>query len=263
MPKTALFKLNMDEVMMRPNTLTVRAFDGSRRSVEGEVDLPVKIGPHIFYLSFYVMDIRPYYTCLLGRPWIHLAGAVTSTLHQKLKFVVDSKIIVIGGEEDVIVNNATTYSYVEVEGEIHETPFQALEIVSVDRFPVVKEEKKSEAPLSSLIDAKALVEAGIPHGGWGKIVEVTEKRDKFGIGYQPSSSTLAIVTPPLKGSQILPLQEVFVSGGTSQEEEQVLAVGDEDDHYGDISNFIYQIAPDQELNNWIALDIPQVVFLDM
>ena len=102
---------------------------------------------------------------------------------------MDEKIIVIGGEEDVIVNNTTTYSYVEVEGEIHETPFQALEIVSVDRIPVVKDEKKSEAPLSSLIDAKALVEAGVPHGGWGKVVEVTEKRDRFGIGYQPSCNT--------------------------------------------------------------------------
>ena len=39
------------------------------------------------------MDIRPAYSCLLGRPWIHGAGAVTSTLHQKLKYPVKGKIV--------------------------------------------------------------------------------------------------------------------------------------------------------------------------
>ena len=95
MPKATLFKLNMDGVMMRPSTLSVRAFDGSRRSVEGEVDLPVKTGPHTFYLSFYVMDIRPSYTCLLGSTWIHVAGAMTSTLHQCLKFIINDKVVVV------------------------------------------------------------------------------------------------------------------------------------------------------------------------
>ena len=123
MPKHTLFKLNMDGVMIKPSTLTVKAFDGSRRSVEGEVDLPIKIGPHVFYLSFYVMDIRPSYTFLLGRPWIHVAGAVTSTMHQCLKFIVQDKVIIIGGEEDVVINNVTSFRYVEVDGEVHETPF--------------------------------------------------------------------------------------------------------------------------------------------
>ena len=81
MPKVTLFKLNMDGLIMRPSTLSVQEFDGSRRSMEGEMELPIKIGPHTFYLSFYDMDIRPSYTCLLGRLWIHVARAVTSTLH--------------------------------------------------------------------------------------------------------------------------------------------------------------------------------------
>ena len=32
----------------------------------------------------------------------------------------------------MVVNNVTTYHYVEVDGEVYETPFQALEMVSVD-----------------------------------------------------------------------------------------------------------------------------------
>lgn len=35
----------------------VRVFDGSRRTVIGEIDLPMKIGPHIFFITLFVMDI--------------------------------------------------------------------------------------------------------------------------------------------------------------------------------------------------------------
>ncbi|XP_058764547.1 uncharacterized protein LOC131638004 [Vicia villosa] len=186
-----------------------------RRSVEREIDFPVKIGPHTFYIAFYVMDIRPSYTCLLGRPWIHAAGAVTSTLHQCLKFVVSDKVVVITGEEDMVINNLTTYRYVEVEREVHETPFQALEIVSVDRFPVVENKKEPGAPLSSLNDAKAFLEAGVPHGAWGKLIDVYEKQDKYGLGYQPSSSTQF---NPTHGKKVIPpISQVFVSASTSSE----------------------------------------------
>ena len=64
------------------------------------------------------MEIFPSYTCLLGRPWIHVEGDVTSTLHQRLKFVVGGKIVMVGGEEDVVINNVTLFRYVEVNGEI-------------------------------------------------------------------------------------------------------------------------------------------------
>ncbi|MCI92138.1 hypothetical protein A2U01_0113434, partial [Trifolium medium] len=45
------------------------------------------------------MNVQASYSCLLGRPWIHAAGAVTSTLHQKLKFVQGGKLVVVNGEE--------------------------------------------------------------------------------------------------------------------------------------------------------------------
>ncbi|XP_058787550.1 uncharacterized protein LOC131661907 [Vicia villosa] len=229
-----------------------------RRSVEGEIDLPVKIGPHTFYIAFYVMDIRPSYTYLLGRPWIHAAGAVTSTLHQCLKFVVGDKIVVITGEEDLVINNLTTYCYVEVEGEVQETPFQALEIVSIDRLPVVESKREPGAPLSSLNDAKAFLEAGVPQGAWGKLIEVYEKRDKYGLGYQLSPSTQF---SPIHGKKVIPpISQVFVSASTSSEG-QVLAA--DDDGEEDLSRFICQAAPGQELSNWTIMDVPRVTFMEM
>lgn len=99
MPKTTLIKLMMDGVSMKPNALIVKAFDGSRQDVIGEVDPPINISPHTFSINFQVMKNHPAYNCLLGSPWIHVAGEVTSTLHQKLKFIIGNKMIIMDGEE--------------------------------------------------------------------------------------------------------------------------------------------------------------------
>ncbi|KAI5398872.1 hypothetical protein KIW84_064310 [Lathyrus oleraceus] len=53
----------------------------------------------------------------LGRPWIHKAGAVTSTLQQKLKFVKNGKLVIVGGEKALLVSHLSSFSYVEVEDE--------------------------------------------------------------------------------------------------------------------------------------------------
>lgn len=83
---------------MRFNGVVVKAFDGSRKIMIGEVDLPLKIGPCPFHIMFQVKDIHPGYSFLMGRPWIHEAGEVTSTLHQKFKFVKNGKLVIVGGE---------------------------------------------------------------------------------------------------------------------------------------------------------------------
>ncbi|XP_058751472.1 uncharacterized protein LOC131624533 [Vicia villosa] len=69
------------------------------RTVIGEVDLPIRIGPQDFEITFQIMDIYPAYSYLLRRPWIHSAGAVTSTLHQMLKFAIKDKLITVYGEQ--------------------------------------------------------------------------------------------------------------------------------------------------------------------
>ena len=61
--------------------MIVRAFDGTKREVLGNIELPIQVGPCTFNSEFIVMDINPSYNCLLGRPWIHMAGAVPSTLY--------------------------------------------------------------------------------------------------------------------------------------------------------------------------------------
>jgi len=79
MLKTTLNKLPSDGIHLRPSSMVVRAFDGSKREVIGELELPVQVDPCTFQIVFQVMDILPAYSCLLGRPWIQTAGVVAST----------------------------------------------------------------------------------------------------------------------------------------------------------------------------------------
>lgn len=67
-PKSTLARLSYQWMPMRSNGIIVKALDDSKRIVIVEVDLPILIGPHVFQITFQVMDIYPAYSCLLGRP---------------------------------------------------------------------------------------------------------------------------------------------------------------------------------------------------
>ena len=165
LPKKALNRLDCEGLTLKPNNIVVRAFDGSERMVHEEVDIPIKVGTQVFNSTFYVMDIRPSYSCLLGHPWIHNAGAVTSTLHKMLKYPVQGKIITVHGEEEYMISHLNSFRCVDLDGEFIETPFQHFKEVSQE-VAVTKAlspiPKITRPPLrmSSLKDAKAVVEEG-------------------------------------------------------------------------------------------------------
>ncbi|RDX76830.1 hypothetical protein CR513_43125, partial [Mucuna pruriens] len=123
LPKATLERLSYDMNKLRNNCTIVRTFDGSRREVIGEIKTPIQIGPFEFQIHFQVMDIRPTYSCLLGRPWIHAAGVVPSSLHQKLKFIVGDKLVIISWEEELVVACPKPIEHVEANEEALETAF--------------------------------------------------------------------------------------------------------------------------------------------
>ena len=69
------------------------------------------------------MDINPSYNCLLGRPWIHMAGAVPSTLYQKVKFMVEKSLITVVIEEDMIATTTVATPYLEIKENATECSF--------------------------------------------------------------------------------------------------------------------------------------------
>jgi len=194
MPKATLNKLSTEGIHLRPSTMVVRAFDGSKREVVGEVELSVQVGPCTFQVVFQVMDISPAYSCLLGRPWIHTAGVVPSTLHQKLKFIINDKLIIVSGEEDLLVCGPTSTPYIEAAEEVLETSFQALEIVStayIESFKV-----NPHLSSGSLMVARTMMEKGYECGnglgknndGSVKPLELIENRGRYGLGYKPTQA---------------------------------------------------------------------------
>ncbi|PKI62726.1 hypothetical protein CRG98_016880 [Punica granatum] len=99
-PVSTLKQMNVDMSRIRASKTTVRAFDCSKRVVNGEIDLLIDVGPCSFSITFQILEIPNAFSLLLGRPWIHAAGAVPSSLHQKLKFFAEGKLITVNGEED-------------------------------------------------------------------------------------------------------------------------------------------------------------------
>ena len=160
LPKKALDRLDCEGLVLKPSNIVVRAFDESKRMVHGEVDIPVKVGSQTFASTFYVMDIRPSYSCLLGRPWIHKAGAVTSTLHQMLKYPVKGKIVTVRGEEEYMVSHLNSFRYVEMDGELIETPCQNFEEVPQTLASTKVATDKPLMKMASLKDARAVIEKG-------------------------------------------------------------------------------------------------------
>ncbi|XP_058759914.1 uncharacterized protein LOC131633219 [Vicia villosa] len=102
MPCSTLESLSYQGAPFRPN-VSVLTFEGFSHTVLGEIDLPICIGPRDFDITFQVMEIYPAYSCLLGRPWIHNAGAVPSTFHQMLKYPSKDKIITVYGEQTMFI----------------------------------------------------------------------------------------------------------------------------------------------------------------
>ena len=76
------------------------------------------------------MDISPSYNCLLGWLWIHIDGAIPSTLHQKIKFVIERQLVFIAVEEDMITATSSGAPYVETSEKAMECSFRSLEVVN-------------------------------------------------------------------------------------------------------------------------------------
>lgn len=99
-------------------------------------------------------------------------------MHQRLKFIIDDKLIIIEGEEDVFVTHLSSFRYIEADGETLEIPFQALEIVAVSR--------RREQSISPWEKMSKLIK-GRDTRGWGKLLKIPEKKDQFGLGNKPTN----------------------------------------------------------------------------
>jgi hypothetical protein len=110
---STLEKLIIDQSIVRSSNMIIKAFDGTRREVFGEIDLSVEIGPQAYNISFQVLRVDLPYNMLLGRLWLHTAGAIPPSLHQKMKFINGNQLVTILAEEPISIHNDPTVPYID------------------------------------------------------------------------------------------------------------------------------------------------------
>ena len=70
---------------LMPYSSLLVSFEGKVIIPKGQIRLPVQIGSETVEVDFIVVDAYSPYTAIVARPWLHTLGAVSSTLHQKIK----------------------------------------------------------------------------------------------------------------------------------------------------------------------------------
>ncbi|XP_071924831.1 uncharacterized protein [Coffea arabica] len=211
------------------------------------------------------------------RPWIHKSGAVPSSLHQLLKFVVNDKLITIFAEEDCLV---ITDSGVKEEGSrsVTMSPHSTSDIVSVS-WITTEEQTLSKA---SVMMAREMIRGGYKFDkGLGrelqgilKPVEIMEKRDTFGLGFRPTTKDIKEMKerkraekegrqrvfdiPPLRYTFPRPTEIITAEGNSTEEIEDSLSqlfIGAtfEDDFPNEAE---FPDVPEGSISNWTAEFLP-------
>ncbi|XP_070009798.1 uncharacterized protein [Nicotiana sylvestris] len=195
-PLSTLQRMEIETERIRPNNVCVRAFDGIKRETIGEIDLILTIGPVDFEVTFLVLDMDTSYNFLLGRPWIHAAGVVPSTLHQMVKLEYeDQEIIVHGEDEQSIYRDLSVACLKAREGSEH-IVYQVFEVVVADQY-----EEGSPCPQpflskASVMVAKEMIRHGYKPGkGLGTSLQgITEPitllgtKKFFGVGFHATEA---------------------------------------------------------------------------
>ena len=77
------------------------SFEGKMVVPKGQIRLPVQVGTDVVEVDFIVVDVFSPYTAIIGRPWLHTLGAVSSTLHQKVKYPFKDQMLKIVGSQSM------------------------------------------------------------------------------------------------------------------------------------------------------------------
>ena len=95
-----LFKgLNLRTKDLTPYNSPLVSFEGKVIIPKGQIRLLVQTGLETVEVDFIVVDAYSLYTAIVARPWLHTLGAVSSTLHQKIKYPSGGKIEEILGDQ--------------------------------------------------------------------------------------------------------------------------------------------------------------------
>ena len=178
-----------------PSIQTVRAYDETQRTVMGTLTTHVMIGPVRYSILFQVLRIQSSFNLLLGPPWIHEAGVIPSSLHQKVKFIHEGHIITIHSDKDVVTSFEPVLQISHNEDDLHLTRFVFYEVQVVsleddnrDMVPMSFDQHSSTLVLSMMKGMSYKLGLGLGRCQQGpREFTITVDHDMpYGLGYTPS-----------------------------------------------------------------------------
>ena len=97
-----LFKgLSLKSEDLRSYSSPLVSFEGKMVVPKGQIRLPVQTGTDVAEVDFIVVESFSPYMAIMGRPWLHSLGAVSSTLHQKVKYPSGGQVLEIVGSQSM------------------------------------------------------------------------------------------------------------------------------------------------------------------
>ena len=117
-----------------PSSQNVRAYDGTQRKIMGTLSTHVMNGLVRYSILFQVLRIQSSFNLLLSHPWIHKVGVIPSSLHQKLKFIHEGRIITIQYDRNVVTYFKPVLHIIHSKDDVHLTrfTFDDVQVVSLE-----------------------------------------------------------------------------------------------------------------------------------
>nr|XP_023876335.1 uncharacterized protein LOC111988777 [Quercus suber] len=91
--------LNLTPQDLTAYSSSLVSFEGRSVISMGMIRLPVQTGSDVVEVDFIMVDVFSPYTAILGKPWLHTLGVVSSTLHQKVKYPSGGQVLEILGNQ--------------------------------------------------------------------------------------------------------------------------------------------------------------------
>ena len=77
------------------------SFKGKTVTPKGLIRLPIQTGSNIVEVDFIVVDAYSPYTAIVARSWLYALEAVSSTLHQKVKYPSEGWVKEVIGDQAI------------------------------------------------------------------------------------------------------------------------------------------------------------------
>ena len=90
-------KLRLEDLTAYDSPLV--SFEGKIVTPKGQIRLPIQTGLDIVEVDFIVVDAYSPYTAIVAKPWLHALGAISSTLHQKVKYPSEGQVKEVIGDQ--------------------------------------------------------------------------------------------------------------------------------------------------------------------